>query len=540
MAAPALSEVTSTVRQGWRFGRGLRALIKDPVPAAGAAPSFERDVRDRAARFLDSLDRNVWSSAPSPFRALLEHSGHDRTSVRRLVSDRGLESILEQLRDQGVYVSYEEYLGKVPLRRGRLELHLDPTSFHNRTVMADYLGSTGGTRSGGTPVAMSFEEKRSAAPRTHLRDAAYGQHPDQPVAVWFPCLPSAAGLGAILSGVTAGRPPERWFSQIPTTMEGIPASKRITNTMLPAFGRLSGMPLPRAEHTPSSDPAPVLAWCIEALSRAGSARLSTYPSSAVRLARLAEAEGESLDGLLVTVLGEPATMGRRRAIERSGARTAAGYAFMQAGGAGTTCPHETRERYHVYEDKLAVVPRRRRRPDGVEVDAFLWTTMSGTARGVFINVENDDYGSIERDSEPCSCLFGQLGVRTRVGDVRGISKVVAAGVTVAGEVFERLVDEVLPAAFGGSPLEYQFAELDREDLGTLVLRIDPSIGTVEEAAVLSIVRDELSRQEVGRLADAVWAPADSVRVLREPPTAAPSGKTLPYEPLGVARGPLPR
>ncbi|HAS09416.1 MAG TPA: hypothetical protein DCS55_02685 [Acidimicrobiaceae bacterium] len=73
-----------------------------------------------------------------------------------------------------------------------------------------------------------------------------------------------------------------------------------------------------------------------------------------------------------------------------------------------------------------------------------------------------------------------------------------------------------------------------------MLRIDPSIGTVEEAAVLSIVRDELSRQEVGRLADAVWAPADSVRVLREPPTAAPSGKTLPYEPLGVARGPLPR
>jgi hypothetical protein len=528
---PSFGDAFSTLRQGWRFGTGLRRFLADPVGREEALERFRGDIARREERFLRALDRLVWEVPESPYRALLDHAGADRGDLRRMVDSEGIEHALERLRDEGVYVSYEEFLGAEPLRRGSLTLQLDPTSFHNPTVTPDYLGSTGGTRSGGTPIAVSFADKRASAHRGHLTRMAHGLPPATPGAVWFPCLPSAAGLGVVLQGACLGAPPERWFSQIPTTMPGVPLSKRITNTMLPTFGRLAGTPLPRPEHTPSSEPGAVLEWCTDTLRERGTATLSTYPSSAVRLARAAEERGESLEGLLVVMLGEPATIERRRAVERSGARTAAGYAFMQAGGVGYTCPDELSERYHIYDGKVAVITRRRPRADDSEVEAFLWTTLSETARGVFINVENDDYGTVDRDDSPCACLYGSLGSRTRVADVRGMSKVVAAGVTVPGEVFERLVDRILPAAIGGSPLDYQFAEVDRDGVGTLVLRVHPSVPEVDERLVLDVVERELRSGEMGRLADEIWRPTASVEVERSAPVAARSGKTLAYEPL---------
>jgi hypothetical protein len=317
-------------------------------------------------------------------------------------------------------------------------------------------------------------------------------------------------------------------------MEGVSASKRLTNLGLPLIGRLSGMRIPGPEHAPNDEPEPVLRWCLDALRDTGAARLLTYPSSAVLLAEAALSRDVRLDGLVMNVTGEPATIGRRRAVEMSGATTAAWYAFMQAGGVGDTCPHETAERYHLHDKKVAVVGRRRERSDGAVVDALLWTSLEPTARVVMLNTENDDYGTIERDVEPCACLWGELGSRTRVRDVRGMSKVVAGGVTVAGEVLDRLVDEVLPVAFGGTPLDYQFAEIDSADRGVLMLRVDPRLGSVDEDAVLACVVRELERDEMGRLASAVWVPGRSIRLERASALAAPSGKTLAFRPLVAA------
>lgn len=528
------SDLAAVVRQGWRFTAGVRGLIEQPSSLAAAEEAYHSAVASRTESFLGSLDRLVWSEPSSPYTALLGHAGIDAADVCSLVLEGGIEHALQELRDAGVYVAYEEYTGAQPIRRGSLELQVDPTSFFNPRERPDLLGATGGTRTGaGSPVAMSFADKRIASAQTHLRVAAYGCDHTTPTAVWYPCLPSAAGLGAVLHLAGAGTPPERWFSQIPTTMAGIPAAKRATNLLLPLVGRLSGMRLPGPRHVPNSAPGPVLDWCLDALARHGAARLVAYPSSAVLLASAARERGVRLHGLVVSMTGEPATVGRRRSVEATGAVTAAEYGFMQGGAAGFSCPLETAEQYHVNDGKLAVIDRRRQRADGVAVDAFLWTSLYATARAVLINVENDDYGTISRDDRPCSCLWGRLGSLTRVGEVRGMTKVVAGGVTVSGEVLERLVDQVLPAEVGGTPLDYQFAELDADDRGILALRVDPRLGELDEAAVLGVVVGELQRQEMGRLASAVWVPGESIRIIRAPAVAAPSGKTLPFEPLGL-------
>lgn len=112
----------------------------------------------------------------------------------------------------------------------------------------------------------------------------------------------------------------------------------------------------------------------------------------------------------------------------------------------------------------------------------------------------------------------------------------AAGVTVKGEVFEHLAEVSLPNRIGGGPGDYQFVEDEREGEAAFVLRIDPRVRNVDEAAALSVVREELRRTETGLLADSIWSSSGSLKIERASPKQAPSGKVLPFEPLGAPLG----
>jgi hypothetical protein len=205
------------------------------------------------------------------------------------------------------------------------------------------------------------------------------------------------------------------------------------------------------------------------------------------------------------------------------------YAFMPEGGIAIGCPHTPDETYHLWDHDLAAIERRRPRGDGIEVDAFLWTSLSLEAPRVLLNVENDDYGRITIDEEPCQCLLGQLGVRTRISDVRGVSKVVAAGITLEGEVFDHIVEQALPAGLGGGPGDFQFVEDEHDGRPRVTLRINPALGDVDEAAVLDTVVGVLRKTDGGVLAAEVWAPSGVLRVTRELPLVTPAGKCLSYE-----------
>ena len=79
-----------------------------------------------------------------------------------------------------------------------------------------------------------------------------------------------------------------------------------------------------------------------------------------------------------------------------------------------------------------------------------------------MNLENDDYGELIEDGPPCGCELERLGARTKLRGMRGMSKIVAGGTTVPGEVFERLADDLLPAQFGGTGTHYQFFEHEND------------------------------------------------------------------------------
>ncbi len=320
------------------------------------------------------------------------------------------------------------------------------------------------------------------------------------------------------------------MSPIDPRAHQIPARKRAANWIVPTLARAYGGRIPRPRYVPTSDPATVLAWCKDALDRRGRALLHAYPSSAVALAHLAVEEGVHLGGLIARCAGEPLTPARRTVVESSGATAFQVYAVSPVGGVAFACPTCAGDEMHVMEQSVAVVTRRRSRPDGLDVDALLCTTLNTTSGQVLLNLENDDYAVIG-DGGPCDCALGRIGMRRKLRGIRGISKVVAGGVTVDGELLQHLVDAVLPQRFGGSPSDYQFAEGGADDRAQLVLRVAPRLGSRDVGEVLSVVEHELRRDELGLLATSVWSPAGALRVVREVPHVARSGKVLPFEPL---------
>jgi hypothetical protein len=59
--------------------------------------------------------------------------------------------------------------------------------------------------------------------------------------------------------------------------------------------------------------------------------------------------------------------------------------------------------------------------------------------------------------------------------------------TFLGHDLIRLVEEVLPARFGGGPTDYQFVEVERDGLPRVDLLVSPRLGPLDEPAVAAAV-----------------------------------------------------
>lgn len=519
-------------RSGMRFARGLSWIVRNPHTLEGARETVADEVARRSERFLTSIDEMVWPFAGSPTRQLLIGAGLEPGDVHALVADRGLDDALGALRDAGVYVSYEEYQGRTDARRGSATFSFQPPDFFNPTQKADYMATTGGSRGAGTPVELSWAWQRYQGLKGPIQNEV-NRGGSAPIAVWLPVFPSAAGFGAVVKQAAGGKAPVRWFSQIPTDISGISTHKQLVNRFLPALNALTRSGLPSPEYVPTDDPEPVVRWLRDTVAAQGGALIVGYASSITAAARWAVDRGIDLTGVVAMPASEPVTAGKLAAMRAAGMRPYSGYAFVPEGVVAMSCDRCEDEEYHLWDHEVALTSRTRTREDGAEVAAFLWTSLSPEAPRVLVNVENDDYGVVRHGVE-CGCGYGQLGLRTRVADIRGISKVVAAGISLDGETFDRLVEIALPARLGGGPGDYQFVE-EEGPSGTVVsLRIHPRLGAVDDDAALALVRDELKATENGVLAARVWTAGDGLRVVRAPAASTKAGKTLSFERIAAA------
>jgi hypothetical protein len=162
------------------------------------------------------------------------------------------------------------------------------------------------------------------------------------------------------------------------------------------------------------------------------------------------------------------------------------------------------------------------------VDALLFTSLSTATRKILLNAEIGDYGALER--RDCGCLLGATGLRLHLSGIRSFEKLTGEGVSFVSSNLIRILEEVLPAQFGGSSLDYQLVEEEREQ-GTfrLALLASPRLGSIDEHALRAAFLAELRRDGPAEAYFAqLWKQAGSVEVRRQLPIATAAGKIMPF------------
>jgi hypothetical protein len=520
--AQVLADLRSFARYAW----DLRGFLRRPLSPAECRRLVEERLRTREQSFLRVLEAGVFAQSASPYRALLEAAGIELGDVVQLVRSDGLEGALERLHDAGVYVTFDEFKGRRPIERLGVSLPARREQFDNPlvgpAVVVPEVGSRGSRR---TSALDLVHVAREAAYQSLLLESFDLFR--RPYGLWHPVPPGRAGLIDVLRVSKLGKRIDRWFSQTPPgPSRGTKKWFLLTRTTAAAM-RLWGPRLPEREYVPLSGGFPVARWLAEQASNGTPALLVGGASSAVRACLAAEEAGLDVAGTTFRLDGEPYTSAKAEVVERSGGRAIPHYSAVETGWIGVACADgRGLDDVHLLTDKLGIVQRERAVASGARVGALLLSTLRPSAPKLLLNVESDDYGVLE--NRACQCLFGELGFTRHLHAIRSYDKLTSAGMTFVGDDAIALLDEILPARFGGAPTDYQLVEEEENGMPSVSVVVSPRVGQVEEAEVVAATLEALGGgSDQKRMMATVWRTGGTVKVVRREPHATASAKILP-------------
>ncbi len=516
------------LRMYGRFAWGLRGFLRQRISLQEAQAIVRQRLAERENNFLRLVERGIFSYPRSPYRPLLKLAGCELGDLQAMVRAKGLEATLRALREAGVYVSFEEFKGRSPIVRNGQVIPVQAQDFDNPYLSRYYQVETGGTTGAGTRVALDLDHLAATVPSTIVAYEAHGVL-DAPTALWFGILPSGAGIGVVLLGARLGQVPQKWFT--PITSEDLrPSLKyRLSTYYILTMGRLFGAPMPSPEPVSLEQAAVVARWAAKTLQTHGACLMLSYVSLALRVSNAAWEEGLDLTGATFLGGGEPPTAGKVRGITRTGARWIPWYGSTEAGSVGLGCtrPLDGND-VHFFKDGAALIQYHRQVPGTeITVNAFHFTSLLPTAPKLLLNVESDDYGILE--TRACGCPLEAYGFTEHLREIHSFRKLTGEGMTLVGSDMMTILEEVLPARFGGTPLDYQLLEEEDEDGFTrLSLIVSPKIDVADDKLVIEAVLEALRRgSPAADLARAVWSQGRTLRVKRTEPIWTARGKLMP-------------
>ena len=519
------------------FLRGLRDYLRTTITVAEAEAVVAERLENRESNFLSLAERGIYNHPRSPYLPMLELAGCELGDLRAMVNGKGLEVTLSALRDAGVHVSFEEYKGRQPIVRDGKEIPVDISDFDNPFVGRFYEGETGGTTGPATRVLIDLDHLATQAAVLMLGFQA-NDLLDRPTAIWLDILPDVAGIMNVLRQMHFGLTPAKWFS--PNMIQHSTGSQalkfRAATQSMVALSMISGKRIPRPEHVALDEPEKIADWMATTLAAEGSCTLYGHVSKALRVAVAARSAGLDLTGTTFMAGGEPPTPTKVREITASGARWVPIYPFSEYGTVGVGCANPVDESdVHVLHDGLALIQYPRRIPGTeIDVEAFNFTTLLPSAPKLFLNVESDDYGTLEERS--CGCALEANGFVHHLRGIRSFSKLTGEGGTLIGSEMIRILEEVLPVQFGGSSLDYQLMEEEEADGFTrLSLLVHPRLVIEDEQAIIEAVHTALEHKNAGpgrgglaaEMTRNIWRQAKTLRVKRIPPKVTGHGKMMP-------------
>jgi hypothetical protein len=518
----------SDLRMYARFAGGLPGFFRRKLTLEQAREIVMTRLAQREESFLRIVERGIFGHSRSPYLRLLQMAGCEMGDIRASVRLHGLEATLRKLRDAGVALTFEEFKGRQPIVRNGQTIAAASRDFDNPWVSRYYYAETGGSTGAGTRVPMDLEHLVATAPYYAIAYEAHGVF-GAPTALWRGILPDSTAVSNMLRASLLGQTPRRWFTPVSPRDLKTSLKNRLATWTILTTGRLAGVRLPWPEPVPLDRAEVIARWIREAVAAHGRCMVRTNISKAVRVCLAAAEHGLDLSGCVFFGGGEPPTPSKLQHITQMGAKNVPTYAMTELGFLGFGCAQpDGPNDLHLMEDAVALIQYPQLVPGtDLQVPAFCITTLLPSTPRIMLNVEIDDYGIVEERS--CGCPLEQYGFTRHVSEIRSYRKLTGEGVTLIGSDMVRILEEVLPTKFGGSPLDYQLMEEENERGFTqLSLLISPRVAIHDERAVVRAVLEAMGRENnAAGLARAEWAQAGTLRVKRMEPVLTTRGKLMP-------------
>jgi hypothetical protein len=521
--------VLEDVRAYPRFVSGLRRYLRHPVSTDDSRRLIRETLATREQGFLRLLDGAVYANPRSPFRALLEHAGVEFGDVVRLVRSGGVAEALHELQEAGVHMTLDELRGNTPIRRGSLELSFRTADLDNPLATSVFRGRSGGSRSLGRTSLVNFPSFEHQAAYWSVFLSAFGLT-QRPSAVWYP--PIMPGLSITFSEARVNRRPEWWSVPSPLVRGTGSMREGVLVTTAWAIGRALRQPIPFPRHLPPAGAERVAAWLARKRSEGTPGLLAATPSSAVRVCRAAEEHDLDISGSFFRMGGEPFTAAKEKILTDAGCRGACHYFLSEIGWVGIACADAVApDDVHMATDRAAVVSGERRLPSGHTVATLRFTSLHESMRTILLNVETDDFGVL--GERQCGCELGELGLSQHLHTIRSVEKLTGEGVSFLGETLIALVEDALPARFGGTAADYQLVERERDGATRVQVVVSPRLGPLDNGEV---IRETLAfldgRGRTEQVMAGLWRTSGTLEVVRAEPYVTRASKVLPLHLAG--------
>jgi hypothetical protein len=510
-----------------RFPFALGRFARGRLTVERARAIIRERLVHRSERLLNMLEQSIYANPASPYRKLLLAAGYDFADLEELIQARGVEEALTDLRNAGVYVTFDEFKGRKPIVRGSLEIPVTARSFDNPHARRDFTVETGGSTGLPTLVGQDLDHIASGAPFQMLALDAHDLL-DVPTSHWMHILPGT-GFRFLLQRAYMSQWSQHWYSSMGwRDTKGWPKYDAATAFMV-ASARAAGLAIPFPEIVRLDEAIVIVKWIRDTLDKHSRCLVATNVSHAMRICVAAMNAGIDIKGVAFRVGGEPLTPAKAALMSNAGALVVTGYGMVEISAVGLACAHaQDRGDLHFAKDMLALITHPHEiEGTGATVNAFNLTTLTDTVGKVMLNVEVDDYGIVEHRS--CGCALGALGLDVHLRDIRSYSKLVGEGVTLVGNEMLHILEHALPSRFGGTALDYQLAEEeDEQRLTRLSLLISPRVKIESESEVIEFLHQSLrASSPAAGAASAVWKQAGTIRVQRTEPVWTGRGKLLP-------------
>jgi hypothetical protein len=520
-----------------RFLWGLKDFFGNPITLEAAESVVKRRLEERENNLLRLIGVGIFGYSRSPYLPLMKIAGCEFGDIRNAVHAKGIGKTLLELREAGVYIKFEEFKGREPIVREGKTFIVDEHDFDNPYLSSYYYVSSSGSTGAGTRIPVDLDHLAAQAPNLML---TYHAHRilDSPIAMWLGILPGNSGVNNILRLGRFGKYFQRWFTPITSEDMRTSLKYRLATHGIVMMGRLFGTPIPRPELLRLDQAETLARWASETLKHYGSCVVSGHPSLALRVCSAALENDLDLNGATFIMGGEPPTPTKVRIITSTGARHLPCYYLSESGILGVGCGEPKDENdIHFFKDMLALIqyPRKVRNTD-IQVDAFNFTSLLSTAPKIMLNVEIDDYGIVENRS--CGCPLDAYGFGEHVRNIYSFSKLTGEGMSIIGSEMIRILEEVLPDRFGGSPQDYQLMEEEGKDGFTrLNLLISPGVSITNHDDVIKSVLEELGKSSIAAdFARALWKQANVLCIKRKEPIWTSGGKLMPLHMANLFNG----